>query len=229
MITGIFRGDFMISLIKKDLKLSVKINIFAVFYALFVSASGLINGNPFVANILYVLSIIMFTFITVLYVNGYDDKYKSEIILNSFPIDRRDIIRGKYISLIIFILISSGAIIIFTNMLPRILSKEGKVGANIYTLIIAANILLLFYSIYYPFYFKIGGGLKTFNTILWLLLVIGPNLLVKAFKALDQKGLLEKLMNIDFDKINLYMLVISLIIYYLSLQMSKKIYMKKEF
>jgi hypothetical protein len=59
--------------------------------------------------------------------------------------------------------------------------------------------------------------------------VIGPNLLVKALKTLDQRKLLEILAHIDLDKINLYLLGISLIIYYLSLQISKKIYVKKEF
>ncbi len=54
-----------------------------------------------VANILYVLGMVILIFISVIYTNGYDDKYKSEIILNSFPIDRRDIVKGKYITLIV--------------------------------------------------------------------------------------------------------------------------------
>ena len=43
MKIGIYRSDNMINLVKKDLKLSKKINIFAIIYALFVSAMGLIN------------------------------------------------------------------------------------------------------------------------------------------------------------------------------------------
>ena len=59
----------------------------------------------------------MLTFISVIYTNGYDDKYKSEIVFNSLPIDRRNIVRSKYITLIIFILICCGIIILFTNIL----------------------------------------------------------------------------------------------------------------
>ncbi len=219
----------MIGLIKKDLKLSIKINLIAVIYVLFISVNGLLSKDLLVGNIIYVLSIIIFTFVVVIYVNGFDDKYKSEVILNSFPLDRRNIVRSKYITLIIFILISSAVIVALTNVLPMILNIDGRASANIHTVIIAANVLLLFYSIYYPIYFKVGEGLRTFNTILWLLLVIGPNLLVKALKTLDQRKLLEILAHIDLDKINLYLLGISLIIYYLSLQISKKIYVKKEF
>lgn len=219
----------MIGLIKKDLKLSIKINLFAVIYVLFISVNGLLSKDLLIGNIIYVLSIIIFTFVVVIYVNGFDDKYKSEVILNSFPLDRRNIVRSKYITLIIFILISSAVIVALTNVLPMLLNIDGRASANIHTVIIAANVLLLFYSIYYPIYFKVGEGLRTFNTILWLLLVIGPNLLVKALKTLDQRKLLEILAHIDLDKINLYLLGISLIIYYLSLQISKKIYVKKEF
>jgi ABC-type transport system involved in multi-copper enzyme maturation permease subunit len=219
----------MIGLIKKDLKLSIKINLIAVIYVLFISVNGLLSKDLLIGNIIYVLSIIIFTFVVVIYVNGFDDKYKSEVILNSFPLDRRNIVRSKYITLIIFILISSAVIVALTNVLPMLLNIDGRASANIHTVIIAANVLLLFYSIYYPIYFKVGEGLRTFNTILWLLLVIGPNLLVKALKTLDQRKLLEILAHIDLDKINLYLLGISLIIYYLSLQISKKIYVKKEF
>lgn len=219
----------MIGLIKKDLKLSIKINLIAVIYVLFISVNGLLSKDLLVGNIIYVLSIIIFTFVVVIYVNGFDDKYKSEVVLNSFPIDRRNIVRSKYITLIIFILISSAAIIALTNVLPMILNIDGRASANIHTVIIAANVLLLFYSIYYPIYFKVGEGLRTFNTILWLLMMLAPSLLVKFLKTLDQRGLLEKLMNIALQNINLYLLVISLVIYYISLQISKRIYMKREF
>lgn len=219
----------MIGLIKKDLKLSIKINLFAVIYVLFISVNGLLSKDLLVGNIIYVLSIIIFTFVVVIYVNGFDDKYKSEVILNSFPLDRRNIVRSKYITLIIFILISSAVIVALTNVLPMLLNIDGRASANIHTVIIAANVLLLFYSIYYPIYFKVGEGLRTFNTILWLLMMLAPSLLVKFLKTLDQRGLLEKLMNIALQNINLYLLVISLVIYYISLQISKRIYMKREF
>lgn len=219
----------MIGLIKKDLILSIKVNIFAVIYALFISATGLIRDNLLIANLFYVLGIIILTFIMVIYTNGFDDKYKTQVVLNSFPIDRRNIVRSKYIILIIFILISSGVIIALTNILPMLLSVGSRAIANIHAIIFASNILLLFYSIYYPFYFKIGEGLRSFNAMLWMFLMLGPALIGRLFKALDAWGLLGKLMNMDLEKINLYILGIILVIYYISLQISKKIYMKREF
>lgn len=229
MKIGIYRGDAMINLLKKDFILSRKANIFAVLYALFISATGLISDNPIISHLLYVLSIIILTFITVIYTNGYDDKYKSEIILNSLPLDRRNIVRGKYVALIMFLFISSGAVILFTKALPLLGLVDGFEGASIQTIVIAANLVLLFYSIYYPFYFKLGEGLRSFNAILWVLLMLGPTMIGRGFKALAERGLLDKLMNMDLNTINLYLLGIALIIYYISLQVSKGIYMRKEF
>ncbi len=219
----------MVNLVKKDLRLSFKVNIFAVLYALFISAGGLVRDDVVLANLLYTLGILILTFITVIYTNGYDDKYKSEIVLNSFPIDRRDIVRAKYLTLMIFILLFSGTILVFTNVLPVIIFIEGAVGASIHTAILAINILLIFYSLYYPVYFKVGEGLRSFNTILWLLLLIAPASMKRGVEFLAKRGLLEKLAQVDLSRINLYLLGISLIIYYISLQISKKIYMGREF
>ncbi|NMB27171.1 MAG: ABC-2 transporter permease [Tissierellia bacterium] len=219
----------MLNLVKKDLKLSKKINIFAVIYALFIATMGLTMPDHPVANILYVLGMVILIFISVIYTNGYDDKYKSEIILNSFPIDRKDIVRGKYISLIIYIIIACSAVLIFTNIILKIGIITNGRSANIWNAIFAANISLIFYSIYYPFYFKLGEGLRSFNTILWILMTVGPAIIGKSFKKLEEIGYLEKILSIDINKINLYLFIFSLMMFYVSLQISKKIYMGKEF
>ena len=219
----------MLNLVKKDLKLSKKINIFAVIYALFIATMGLIMPDHPVANILYVLGIIILIFVSVIYTNGYDDKYKSEIILNSFPIDRRNIVRGKYITLVIYIIIACSAVLIFTNIIFKLGIITNGRSANIWNAIFATNISLIFYSIYYPFYFKLGEGLRSFNTILWILMTVSPAIISKSFKKLEEIGYLGKILSIDINKINLYLLIFSLIMFYISLQISKRIYMGKEF
>lgn len=219
----------MLNLVKKDLKLSKKINIFAAIYALFISAMGLSVSQDILSNVLYILGMIILIFVSVIYTNGYDDKYKSEIALNSLPIDRRNIVRGKYISLIIYIIISCGSVFIFTNLIRMMNIVQSGEGASLWNIIIATNIALIFYSLYYPFYFKLGDGLRNFNTILWILMTVGPTIASKSVGYLMKLGYLEKLMNIDINRINIYLLVFSIAIYYISLQISKKIYLKREF
>ena len=54
-------------------------------------------------------------------------------------------------------------------------------------------------------------------------------MLGRGMAALYKRGLLDRLMNVDLDKINFYLLGIVLVLYYISLQISKRIYGKREF
>lgn len=219
----------MFNLIKKDFILSRKINIFVVVYALFIAAMGLVMPDPLVSTFLYTLGMLTLIFITVIYTNGYDDKYKSEIVLNSLPIDKENIVRAKYMTLILFIIMSCSAVLIFTNIILKLgVVSIGK-GASIWNVIFATNISLIFYSIYYPIYFKVGEGLRSFNTILWILMVIGPSVLSKLMKGLNTTGYLEKIIAIDINRINIYVLIISLFMFYMSMKISEKIYRTREF
>jgi len=219
----------MISLIKKDFKLSFKINLFVIIYALFISAVGVYLNEPLVSNLLYAVSIVVLTFATVIFTNGYDDKNKSEIILNSLPLDRRNIVRSKYIILIFYTLMYGLVTILFTKVLIRLNVVDGGGSVSLQSIIAAVNIVLLFYTIYYPFYFKLGEGLRSFNAILWVFVMLGPTMLGRGMAALYKRGLLDRLMNVDLDKINFYLLGIVLVLYYISLQISKRIYGKREF
>ncbi len=219
----------MFNLIKKDFILSRKINIFVVVYALFIAAMGLVMPDPLVSTFLYVLGMLTLIFITVIYTNGYDDKYKSEIVLNSLPIERENIVRAKYMTLILFIIMSCSAVLIFTNIILKLgVVNTGK-AASIWNAIFVTNISLIFYSIYYPIYFKVGEGLRSFNTILWILMVIGPSVLSKLMKGLNTIGYLEKIIAIDINRINIYVLIPSLFMFYMSMKISEKIYRTREF
>lgn len=68
-----------------------------------------------------------------------------------------------------------------------------------------------------------------FNLILWILVFAGPNILVKIIEGLETRGLLDKIANLNLKQINLYTLMFSIVIYYISFQISKHIYLKREF
>src|SRR5699024_9822080 len=148
-------------LIKKDFILLKKINIFAIIYSFFIAAMGAYNYNYLISTLFYITGIIMMVFVFIIYINGYDDKYKSEMILNSLPIDRENIVRSKYLILILFTIVACGIVYLFTKFISLLNYIEVDKSFNIQGVIIVMNIILLFYSIYYPFYFKIGEGIRT--------------------------------------------------------------------
>lgn len=219
----------MLNLVKKDLKLSMKINLFGILYALFISAMGLTMSDYFIANIWFILGMIVFIFLLVIYTNGYDDKSKTEIIINSLPIERKDVVRGKYLALVLFIIFGTGAVLLFTRILPILNFVDSDKHPSLCVAIFAANICLIFYTIYYPFYFKVGEGIRSFNTVLWILVVAGPVIIGKTIKKIDATIYLEKTTSIGIIKLNIFLLILNIFAYCISMQISKKIYLRREF
>ena len=220
----------MLNLVIKDLKLSRKMNIFAFFFPVFISLAGLKTSiSALQINIMYILAIFMITYFSIMYSNGYDQKNKSDIILNSLPINKKDVIRGKYLLLLVYTIAYSLSVLIITNIFILVGIGKGGQLPSIWDLIVAMNLLLLFYSIYYPVYFKSENGLATFNQLVYMLIILTPAILGRFGKTLDGTKILNILVGMDIRKISIILLMFSIIIYYISLQISKKIYMNKEF
>jgi ABC-2 type transport system permease protein len=222
----------MIDLILKDLKLSIKMKFFVIAYGLFISYIGISLPQHIIADIMYILSIIMMVFILTIYANGLEDRYNTQIVLNSLPINRDNIVAGKYLTLVAYIGISCAVIFVFTNSLKAVGVAQGN-AANILNLIIAGCICLIFYSVYYPFYFKLGEGIRTFNQVLWIMTFILPSVISKIGKNMESNGMLVEIYN-KFTSLNLYHIalifsILVLFMYYVSFQISKKLYSMREF
>ncbi|MFU0823450.1 ABC-2 transporter permease [Clostridium sp.] len=219
----------MLNLVLKDFKLGKRYNIFLLVYSLMISAFGLKMDH--LPGILYVLSIVMISYISILYSNGYDEKYKIHIALNSMPINKKDIVRAKYLALILRILIVSGAIILFTSILNNLGVKAAVRTATFWDFILSFNLLGIFYSVYYPLYYKFEyNKFRIINMVLYILLLVIPGYITKFLKS--NMGLKFSNWLMDFRHLNQFHLFTStlvLIVLVISMIISSKIYCNKEF
>ncbi|NLJ79299.1 MAG: ABC-2 transporter permease, partial [Tissierellia bacterium] len=197
----------MFNLVIKDLKLSAKINIFAFFFPVFISWAGLNIDTPLLpVNLLYILSIFMISYFSVMSANGYDHKNKVDVVLNSMPIHRKDIVKGKYAMLPIYTITHFLLIFLLTNILIFIgIGRSGK-AARLWDLITAMNILLIFYSIYFPIYFKSENGLLVFNQIIYMLIILIPSMMSRFAPAILQMGIVRSLIEIDIKNVSMIIL-----------------------
>ena len=220
----------MFNLVMKDIKLSSKMSIFGLFFPIFISLAGLQDGvSNSQINIMYVLAIFMITYFSVMYSNGYDQKNKADIVLNSLPINKRDVVKGKYLLLLVYTIMYSLSVIVLTNIFVLMGIGKGGRPAGIWDFMVALNLLLIFYSIYYPIYFKSGNGLATFNQLIYMLIILTPAMLGKFGRVLQQAKIVNILIEMNIRKISVALSIFSAIIYYISLQISKVIYLRKEF
>ncbi|MCY6370886.1 ABC-2 transporter permease [Clostridium ganghwense] len=219
----------MFNLILKDVTVTKKTNIILVVYAVILSVIGL--KMPEASGFLYIMSIFMIAYITILTANSYDEKYKFHISLNSLPINKKDIVLSKYLSLVVYVIFYSMVVILLTNILYSLGFKSSGRAATIWDLIVSFNILGIFYSIYYPLYYKFEGSkLRIFSFILYILVIVSPGYVVKLIKTTNGQHILYLLSKINnINTLHLSFFVVVLIIMFISIQISTKIYSNKEF
>lgn len=106
----------MLNLVIKDILIQKKTIIFALLYAAFVLA---FFSTIFPSGFgLYVMSPMIITYLYITFAVQYDDKNNSEVILNSLPLKRSDIVISKYISTFVF-----GSIGIICSILVDVIGK----------------------------------------------------------------------------------------------------------
>jgi hypothetical protein len=220
------------NLIVKDILIQKKTLLYALLYTVFLSIT-FSSLKPSGVG-LYILAPIITAYMFINFAASFDEKNNSEIILNSLPLKRDDIVIAKYISIFIFAIIG-----IIYSMLIGFIGKA--TGLPMYTVSISfLNIVIIFSSvcivssIFFPMYFKFGYTKSIiFNTILFMVIFFLPIL------AIDYSG--SNPNNIFVQKINYFIsttssftqnslaIIVGLIIFLLSLMFSLKIYNNKEF
>ncbi|MCB2306779.1 ABC-2 transporter permease [Clostridium estertheticum] len=222
----------MVNLIIKDILIQKKTIIYALLYAAFMFASfSTIFPSGFG---LYVMSPIVITYLYITLAVQYDDKNNSEVILNSLPLKRSDIVISKYISTFVFGIIG----IICSTLVGTIgnatvhLKFIGSISLLDIVLVIMS--ICIFSSIYYPVYFKFGvARMKIFTVLIFMIFFIVPMNAMRYVTKNPNNFFVQKfnlfVNNTSSLTINSVVLTIGLIIFMISLMISIHIYNNKEF
>ncbi|MBO8170272.1 MAG: ABC-2 transporter permease [Bacillaceae bacterium] len=138
------------SLIAKDFLVQKRQLWFSLFYyVIFMYLASQLGNTAFI------LMVVMITFIFTATSAAYDDKSKSDILLNSLPVRRNQIVLAKYLS---FLIASIFHIIVFA-LLGWVINQLGLWQMEPVTwlhILIALLNLSLLNGIYLPVYFRFG-------------------------------------------------------------------------
>jgi ABC-2 type transport system permease protein len=220
------------NLVLKDILIQKKSLLYALLYTVFLSIT-FSSLKPSGVG-LYVLAPIITAYMFINFAASFDEKNKSEIILNSLPLKRDDIVIAKYISIFIFAIIC----IIYSILIGFI----GKTtGLPMYTRSISfLDIVLIFSSvcivssIFFPMYFKFGYTKSLiFNTMLFMVIFFLPILAIQYAGSNPNNIFVQKINSFiistsSFTQ-NSLALIIGLILFLISLMISIHIYNNKEF
>ncbi len=142
----------MFNLIIKDIIIQKKDKTIFIFMLLNILNIFIFQKNYGVSIFLCFLSI----YLLAVYANAYDFKYNSELMINSMPVNRKIVVAAKYLSVFIFficavvITLIAGTLLHFAD--PALISKV----VSINTIFVELFIVSTYFSIFFPFYYKLG-------------------------------------------------------------------------
>jgi len=221
----------MLNLIKKDIIIQKKTLLIAFSYTILFSIT--FSSLPIGLGLYAVAPIVAaFTFIT--NAVNYDEKNNCEIVLNSLPLKRADIVISKYISTFVFVIIG----FIYSILIGLIGNTTGfaiyNVSISLLDIALTLTSVCIFSSIFFPLYFKFGTiKMKVINTLLFVLIIFLPILGFYYANKNPNNILVRKIIysinNTSSFTLTSLALIVGLIIFLISLIVSIRIYNNKEF
>lgn len=218
----------MYSLVLKDLLIQKKTLLFGIVYFVFFAFA--MQG---VGIVIFPASLTAFTYMAVVTACAYDDKNKTDVMLNSLPLKRSNIVMAKYIS--VFFFIAVGLILYFIvsavvglTGLPvsayRV-TAEGFVGALLS--------ISLINCIYFPFFFKLGYTKSRFiNLLLFFSFFFGMTWLLQYIVKYKDTVWVQNIANFFTALSDMQVIVLIIgsiaVMILLSLAVSLKIYSNKD-
>lgn len=221
----------MLKLIIKDFLLQKKMLYFNLAYSLFVL---IVFNNSTFSSTVYIMGAVAVAYMCILGASAYDDKNKSDVILNSLPIKRKQIVEAKYFGVMAFAVLS-----IFTiGILGAVMKGIGLPFPERYisfTDIVGALVSLsLLSSLYFPFYFRFGYiTSRIFNVIFFMVVFFAPPLMIDFLKQRYNKETIEQALTALSGQpdwlIGGILVVLAFILMFCSYSISHKFYQRREF
>lgn len=219
----------MFNLIMKDLRIIKRSMLYVVPVFLIINFAiykvTLGDCNNVYA---YLYSVIFMSYFCFVAMETYKNKWET-MIINSFPISRKHIILLKYIVLIIYNLFFSVLAFVETILL-KLLSINGGNIADFRILLISLLISFIYFSIYIPFSTKNLEKTNKVNIIMYLLMILIPQMTEKISKTVIGKNITSFIIKINsMNGILFFIAIITILIYIISYFISVKIYINKDF
>ncbi|HHV65084.1 MAG TPA: ABC-2 transporter permease [Peptococcaceae bacterium] len=142
-------------LIWKDIQVQKREKTLFIVIFLSLCVGYVMFTNPGIASIQLIVGV----YLMITYANAYDYKYNAEIVINSLPVDRKQIVTAKYLSSLVYCLLMLtvalpvGILLSFTGLPGSTGFNLGVVGRFI---MLSVFILVLYISFYFPVYYKLG-------------------------------------------------------------------------
>ncbi|MBD3861566.1 ABC-2 transporter permease [Bacillus sp. 28A-2] len=152
---------------------------------------------------------------------AYDEKAETNILLNSLPYTRKEIIASRYLGAVFYMIIAIG-------LTSAALFSFGKLF-TVTDIAIGSGLFLLFAACTFPFFYILKPGYITTAVIIGFILLsaIGPPIV--AYLAEQFSAITDFVLNLSIPMLYTGSAVLVMLIYLMSWGLSTAIYQRKVF
>ena len=210
----------MLGMIKRDLILMFSSKQERLFFLLYIPFLMLIVDS-YDPKYLYLVILITYTYLTSITPFSYDVSSKASYIMNSLPISRREIVVYKYLSVFVYFVLT----IVYAGVYLWIINKIGIKNVDYFNFEMiktAIPIILISISIVFPAYLRFEPKIaQIIHMVVFMTFFIG---------IVNLANLGDSSIAAYFELISkeIYILLISIAIYILSLLFSMKVYKRRD-
>ncbi|SMB85101.1 ABC-2 family transporter protein [Desulfonispora thiosulfatigenes DSM 11270] len=217
----------MKALIIKDFRLLKYLNISHVIVGGIFAFVGVTMKEPFLSQIVFVFLVFLLTYMSAMFISVREAKIQGDIILNSLPVKKGEIVKARYLSLFFYSIIISGYIYVvgfFTDIFM------GPVNfPNFSTILVAISLSLMFLVFSLPFQYYSIGKVQIFNGIFYMCLILIPNIFNRYRDDIFETDFVKYLLSLDFTIVSIILFALAIALYVFSFTVSLTIYKNKEF
>ncbi|WP_217560076.1 ABC-2 transporter permease [Paenibacillus sp. GbtcB18] len=174
----------MVALLSKDFRVMRKELLWMAVYVVFFAVS--FSNSPMGGVVVQLVPSIMLLFISA----NHDVKNRNFILLGSLPVRRSDIVRARYVSVLLFGVLGAGIGFIVSTATSMIRGMGGASAFSWGTSGILGVMLLVYAAIYLPLHYWLGDKyLQVISVIMMILLFVSTSMLGLIVGATDRWGL----------------------------------------
>jgi ABC-2 type transport system permease protein len=159
-----------------------------------------------------------------------DEKSKADVFINSLPVSKSDVVQARYITLVICIVIGVLIMPVYIKLADTFNLFDSSGMINIQKAIMAASFAAIIYSLEIPLFFKYS--MNKMRIISFIVIFVCVALLGAIGGMLNEPevvAFINTMMTLPSIYTNFIMLLITALIFLISLNISIKFYGNKEF
>ncbi|MEQ8174519.1 MAG: ABC-2 transporter permease [Syntrophomonadaceae bacterium] len=217
-------------LIRKEMIVQKKMILFGLGYSVFLF---FVFANPVFQEFTYSMAAFGIAYITVIGVAQAEYKNNSDIVINSLPLTRREVVAAKYLSILTFTVIALvlvGVVGLLFHFLLPVLNYRLMNSVDVFTTTVS---IILLASVSLPIYFKTSAQwTRVVNVVVFLVLFFAPAQLAGYLVQNSQEPWVRSLAGLAGNQnwlLSLTGLAVLVVIILISYFISLRIYLNKDF